>query len=189
MTAIRKLNIGEAQGALPFFDMTTSVPRPNREQERLVEKKLAELRKLADDLNQALYACKASERPAIHSPGDAFQILHPFMVGLDHEELWVMNLNARNRMLSVNRLYSGSVNASQVRVGEVFKPAIRESASALLIAHNHPSGDPSPSPDDIAITRAITMAGKLLDIDVLDHLVIGADRFVSMKERGLGFGG
>jgi DNA repair protein RadC len=74
-----------------------------------------------------------------------------------------------------------------VRVGELFKEAIRINASALIVTHNHPSGDPTPSPDDVAVTRAIVQAGKLLDIDVLDHLVIGAGKFISLKEKGLGF--
>jgi DNA repair protein RadC len=69
----------------------------------------------------------------------------------------------------------------------LFKDAIRANASAVIVAHNHPSGDPTPSPDDVAVTRAIVQAGKLLDIDVLDHLVIGQGKWVSLKERGLGF--
>src|SRR5512136_2218328 len=82
-----------------------------------------------------------------------------------------------------------SINSSQVHVGELFRSAIRRSAAAIIVVHNHPSGDPTPSPDDVAVTRAIVQAGKLLDIEVLDHLVIGrgAGRFVSMKERSLGF--
>jgi DNA repair protein RadC len=74
-----------------------------------------------------------------------------------------------------------------VRVGELFKSAVRRNAASIIVAHNHPSGDPTPSPDDIAVTRAIVEAGKLLDIDVLDHLVIGGGKFVSLKQRGLGF--
>jgi DNA repair protein RadC len=74
-----------------------------------------------------------------------------------------------------------------VRVGELFKSAVRRNAASLIVAHNHPSGDPTPSPDDIAVTRAIVEAGKLLDIEVLDHLVIGNGKFVSLKQRGLGF--
>ena len=73
-------------------------------------------------------------------------------------------------------------------MGELFKTAVRRSAAAIIVVHNHPSGDPTPSPDDVAITRAVVQAGKLLDIEVLDHLVIGPGRFISMKERGLGFG-
>jgi DNA repair protein RadC len=86
-------------------------------------------------------------------------------------------------------VYRGSVNSSQVRVGELFKAAIRRSATAIIVVHNHPSDDPTPSPDDVAVTRAIVQAGKLLDLEVLDHLIIsrGHGRWTSMKERGLGF--
>ena len=80
------------------------------------------------------------------------------------------------------------MNSSQVRVGELFKAAIRRNAASVIVVHNHPRGDPTPSPDDIAVTRAIVQAGKLLDIEVLDHLIIGAGRHISMKDRGLGFG-
>ena len=76
---------------------------------------------------------------------------------------------------------------SLVRIGEIFKPAIRRNAAAVIVTHNHPSGDPTPSPEDVALTRAIVQAGKLLDIDVLDHLVIAGGRYVSLKEKGLGF--
>ena len=74
-----------------------------------------------------------------------------------------------------------------VRVGELFKDAVRRNSAAVIIVHNHPSGDPTPSPEDVLVTREIVSAGKLLDIDVLDHLVIGDGRYVSMRERGLGF--
>ncbi len=90
-------------------------------------------------------------------------------------------------MLEIVEVYKGSVNSSQVRVGELFKDAIRTNSSAIIVVHNHPSGDPTPSPDDVAVTRAIVQAGKLLDIDVLDHMVIGQGKWVSLKERGLGF--
>ena len=96
-------------------------------------------------------------------------------------------LDRRNRVLETVEVYKGSVNSSQIRVGEVFKEAIRKNASALIVIHNHPSGDPTPSPDDVAVTRAIVQAGKLLDVEVLDHLVIGHGKWVSLKERGLGF--
>lgn len=79
------------------------------------------------------------------------------------------------------------MNASQVRIAEVFKAAIADNATSIVLAHNHPSGDPTPSPEDVAITRAILQAGKLLDIEVVDHLVITRDRYISLKERGLGF--
>ncbi len=110
------------------------------------------------------------------------------MQALEQEHLRVLLLDRRNKVLEVVEVYRGSVNSSQVRVGEVFKEAIRKNASGIIVVHNHPSGDPTPSPDDVAVTRAIVQAGKLLDVDVLDHLVIGQGRWVSLKERGLGFG-
>jgi DNA repair protein RadC len=110
------------------------------------------------------------------------------MSALEQEELRVVMLNTRNRVLKLETVYRGSLNSSQVRVGELFKGAIRRNAAAIIVVHNHPSGDPTPSPDDVAITRAIVEAGQLLDVQVLDHLVIGQGRFVSLKERGLGFG-
>lgn len=126
------------------------------------------------------------ERPTINSPADAAALLMYEMSNLEQEHLRIMLLDSRNRVLDVVDLYHGSVNSSQVRVGEVFVPAIRRMAPAILVAHNHPSSDPTPSPDDVAVTRAIVSAGKLLDIVCLDHLVIGQGRWVSLKERGLG---
>jgi DNA repair protein RadC len=84
-------------------------------------------------------------------------------------------------------VYQGNVNTSVIRVGELFREAVRINCAAIIVAHNHPSGDPTPSPDDIQVTEQIVQAGKLLDIEVLDHLVIGRQRYVSLKERGLGF--
>jgi DNA repair protein RadC len=123
----------------------------------------------------------------INSPQEAADIIQYEMACKEQEELWVLILDVRNRLISIDKTYKGSLNSSQVRVGELFKMAIRLNAASVIIAHNHPSGDPNPSPDDAAITRAIVQAGKMLDVDVLDHIVIGAGKFASMKERGLGF--
>jgi DNA repair protein RadC len=150
------------------------------------EAKAAQI-KAAIELGRRLAAESPEDRPAIHSPQDAADMLRYEMSALEQEELRVLLLDNRNRLLSMETVYRGSVNSSQVRVGELFKAAVRRNAAALVVAHNHPSGDPAPSPDDVAVTRAIVQAGKLLDIDVLDHLVIGAGKFVSLKERGLGF--
>ena len=109
------------------------------------------------------------------------------MSNLKREELWIVVLDTRNRIRQLVKLYAGTVNQSNVRVAEVFRQAIIENAPSIIIAHNHPSGDPTPSPDDVALTRALVNAGQLLDIEVLDHLVIGCGRFVSLKERSLGF--
>ena len=127
------------------------------------------------------------ERPAINSPADAAALVQYEMSALEQEHLRVILLDRRNRVLETIEIYKGSVNSSQVRVGEIFKEAIRKNASALIVIHNHPSGDPTPSPDDVAVTRAIVQAGKLLDVEVLDHMVIGQGKWVSLKERGLGF--
>jgi DNA repair protein RadC len=89
--------------------------------------------------------------------------------------------------LQTPTVYVGSLNTSVIRIGELFRAAIRENAAAMIVAHNHPSGDPAPSPEDIQVTRQLVEAGKLLNIDVLDHIVIGRQRYVSLKERGLGF--
>jgi DNA repair protein RadC len=143
--------------------------------------------KAALELGYRLTLESPEERPTVHSPEDAAALVRYDMSALEQEQLRVMLLDTRNRVLDIPKVYQGSLNSSQVRIGELFKSAIRRNAAAVIIIHNHPSGDPTPSPDDVAITRAIVQAGKLLDIDVLDHLVIGAGRHVSLKERGLGF--
>jgi len=143
--------------------------------------------KAAVEIGRRLSLESQVELPAINSPSDAASLVLYEMAGLDHEELWIMILNQRNKVTSIDHLYKGSVNSSQVRVGELFKTAISMKASAIIACHNHPSGSTDPSPDDVALTRAIIQAGKLLDIELLDHLVLGQNRWVSLKERGLGF--
>ncbi len=143
--------------------------------------------KAAIELGRRLVQEAPDERPAVHSPGDAAEMVQYEMSALEQEELRVMLLDTRNRVLHIEPVYRGSVNSSQVRVAEIFKTAIRRNASNIIVVHNHPSGDPTPSPDDVAITRAILQAGELLDIKLLDHIIIGNGRFVSLKERGLCF--
>ncbi len=144
--------------------------------------------KAAIELGNRLRLEAPDERPAVHSPADAAALVQYEMSALEQEELRVLILDIRNRVLDTVTVYRGSINSSQVRVGELFRTAIRRNAASIIVIHNHPSGDPTPSPDDVAVTRAMTQAGKLLDIEVLDHLVIGRGRFVSLKDRGLGFG-
>ena len=144
--------------------------------------------KAAIELGNRLTLVAPEERPAVNSPADAAALVRYEMSVLEQEELRVLLMNTRNRVLKIETVYRGSVNSSPVRVGELFNTAVRSAAASLIVVHNHPSGDPTPSPDDVAVTRAIVEAGKLLDVEVLDHLIIGQGRYVSLKERGLGFG-
>jgi DNA repair protein RadC len=139
------------------------------------------------EIGRRLALERPDERPRIQSPEDIAAILSSEMAALDQEELRVVLLNTKNEVLKMVTVYRGSVNAAQIRVAEVFKEAIRLNAPSLVIAHNHPSGDPTPSPDDVAVTRELVKAGQLLDVEVLDHLVIGDGRHVSLRRRGLGF--
>lgn len=143
--------------------------------------------KAAIELGRRMVAASPEERPAIHSPADAAALVLYEMSALSQEHLWVILTDTRNRVMHIEKMYRGSLNASTVRVGEVFRAAIQRNAAAILVVHNHPSGDPTPSLEDITLTRALIQAGRLLDIEVLDHLVIGQGRFVSLKERGLAF--
>jgi DNA repair protein RadC len=127
------------------------------------------------------------ERLQIKSPLDAAQLLMAEMGHLDQEELRVLLLDTKNRVQKLHTVYRGSLNASLIRVGEVFKEAIRRNSAGIIVSHNHPSSDPTPSPEDVLVTREIISAGKMLDIDVLDHLVIGQGTYVSMRERRLAF--
>ncbi len=142
----------------------------------------------AIELGRRIASTPAEERQPIASPADAANLLMYRMAALEQEYLFVILLDTRNRVIGVPlEVYHGSLNTSLIRVGEVFREAIRVNAAGIIVAHNHPSGDPSPSPEDVAVTRALVEAGKLLDIELLDHLVFGRYRFVSLKERGLGF--
>lgn len=145
--------------------------------------------KAAVELGLRLTLNTEEDRPTIHSPADAAAMLQHEMSALEQEHLRVILLDTRNRVIDIVEIYHGSLNSAQVRVAELFKPAIQRMSAAIILVHNHPSGDPTPSPDDVAVTRAVVQAGKLLDIDTLDHLVIGRGRFISLKERGLGFDG
>jgi DNA repair protein RadC len=141
----------------------------------------------AIELGKRIALADKDTQRTIHGPQDVYDELVYDMLALDQEELRVLIMDTRNHILEIETIYKGSVNSSQVRVAEVFKGSIRRNATSIIIVHNHPSGDPSPSPEDIALTRAIIQAGKLLDIDVLDHIVIGHKQFVSMKEKGFAF--
>nr|WP_165774565.1 DNA repair protein RadC [Candidatus Viridilinea mediisalina] len=143
--------------------------------------------KAALEIGRRLLLAGPDERMQIKSPADAATLLMVEMGHLDQEHLRAVLLDTKNRVQQVATIYIGSVNSAQIRIGEIFKEAIRRNSAALIVAHNHPSGDPTPSPEDVLVTRQIVEAGKLLDVECLDHLVIGHGRYVSMRERGLGF--
>lgn len=130
--------------------------------------------------------CVAEEKTQIRSPHDSYLALR-YLAAENQEHFVVQVLSTRNHVVATETIYKGSVNTSVIRIAEVLRPAIIHNAPAIILAHNHPSGDPSPSPEDVSVTRTIIQAAKLHDIDVLDHIVIGADKFVSLKERGLAF--
>jgi DNA repair protein RadC len=141
----------------------------------------------AFELGRRLLADWPTGRWTIRSPSDVADRLILQMGRLEREELRVVLLNTKNVVLRVVTVYQGNVSASLVRVGELFRDAVRANASAVILVHNHPSGDPTPSPDDLHLTAEALAAGRLLDVDLLDHLVIGHDAFVSLRDRGVGF--
>ncbi|MCX6029563.1 MAG: DNA repair protein RadC [Chloroflexi bacterium] len=143
--------------------------------------------KAAFELGRRLLVAAPHERPIVKSPADAANLLMMEMGMLEQEHLRAVILDSKNHVLKIHTVYVGSLNTAVLRVGELFREAIRVNAAAMIVAHNHPSGDPTPSSEDVYVTRQIVEAGKLLNIDVLDHLVICQARWVSLKERGLGF--
>jgi DNA repair protein RadC len=143
--------------------------------------------KAAIEHGRRLSIAETGDQASISSPDDVASILQYEMGALEQEHLRVILLDTRNRVMRIAQVYHGSLNASLIRVGEIFKHAVRENAASVIIAHNHPSGDPAPSPEDVAVTRVLVEAGKLLDIEVLDHVIIGRGAYTSMKSRQLGF--
>jgi DNA repair protein RadC len=150
------------------------------------EAKVAQI-KSAFELGRRLLVTSPVDRPQVRSPADAAQLLMAEMSLLEQEHLRLILLDTKNYVLSIPTVYVGSLNTNLIRIGELFRYALRENCAALIVAHNHPSGDPAPSPEDVVVTRKIVEGGQMLDIEVLDHLIIGRGRFVSLKERGLGF--
>jgi hypothetical protein len=144
----------------------------------------AEVLVLIDTVSALL---RPTPREQIKSPHDVVALLMVEMGHLDQEELRTVLLDTKNRVQDIVTVYRGSLNASMIRVGEVYKAAVKRNSAAIILTHNHPSGDPMPSPEDSFVTLHIVEAGKILDIQCLDHIVIGQGTWVSMKEKGLGF--
>lgn len=129
---------------------------------------------------------KAAERvEAVHGPADAARYAIPRLRHEQREHFVAMLLDRRNHILAMHDVSIGSQSASIVHPREVFRTAIQHSAASLIVLHNHPSGDPTPSPEDIEVTQRLVDAGKIMDIPVLDHIVLGGDKFISLKEEGM----
>ena len=141
--------------------------------------------KAAIEFGRRLVAASPDERPKIASPRDVYNLLGPSLREEKREHFVAVLLDTKNGVLRTKTVSVGDLSSSVVHPREVFAEAIRHSAASLIVAHNHPSGDPTPSPDDIAVTRRLQESGELLGIEVLDHVVLGDNRFVSLKEKGL----
>ena len=129
---------------------------------------------------------KLSERPNLKTPAEAARVLAEYIGERDREVFVIALLTVRHRLIGVHTVSVGCLASSLVHPREVLKPAILASAACLVLAHNHPSGDPEPSAEDVALTRRLVAAGQLIGIEVLDHVVLGeAGRYVSLKERGV----
>ncbi len=135
-----------------------------------------------------LQALQPEERVRVRTPLDVYMLLGLEMAFLDHEHLRVILLNTRNQVMAIKEVYVGNVSSAVVRTAELFQEAVRQNAPGIILVHNHPSGDPMPSPDDVALTRTAVEAGKLLQIEVMDHIVIGreGDKYISLQQLGLG---
>lgn len=149
------------------------------------EAKTAQL-KATLEIGRRLAMLASDDRIQVKSPSDVVKLLQIEMSHLDQEHLRVICLGTKNHIQKIHTVYVGSVNSSVVRVSEVFKESIKLNSTSIIVVHNHPSGDATPSPEDVYVTQQIVEAGRLLDIDVLDHLIIGQGCFVSLRERGVG---
>lgn len=152
----------------------------------LGEAKAAQV-KAALELGMRLASASPEARITVRSPEELAGLLMSEMSLLDQEHVRVALLDVRNHVLGIPTVYIGSPHSTHIRIGDLLSDAIRDKAAAIVLLHNHPSGDPTPSSADGMMTRQLYDAGKLMDIDLLDHLIIGGGRYVSMKAVGLGF--
>jgi DNA repair protein RadC len=148
----------------------------------LGEAKASQL-KAALEIGRRLGLQQNDEKIQIKSPSDAANLLMPDMTYLDHEQMRILILDTKNQVVENVSRYQGTVNSSVLRAAEIFRPAVIRNCPAVIVCHNHPSGDPTPSPEDLQVTAQLVEAGKVLDIELVDHLVIGNHKFVSLKEQ------
>lgn len=138
----------------------------------------------AVELGRRLSQQQTEERYTIRSPQDAASYLMPDMTSLKQEHFVVLFLNVKNQVLHKQTIFIGSLNASIVHPREIFREAVKRSAASIICAHNHPSGNPSPSSEDIDVTKRLIESGLIMGIELLDHVIIGDHKFISLKEKG-----
>jgi len=143
----------------------------------------------AFELGRRLAALPARVRPAVRAPADAAALVAPDLRFQDTERFWVLLLNTKNEVLERIEVSRGGLASSPIHPREVFKAAVRHGAAGVILVHNHPSGDPTPSQADLAVTARLGRAGGLMGIPIIDHIIIGDRRFVSLRERGARFDG
>ncbi len=139
--------------------------------------------KAALEIGRRMGMLQTEERYQIRSSADAANLVMQDMMYLDHEQMRIIVLDTKNQVIENVARYQGTVNSSVLRAAEVFRPAVIRNCPGVIVCHNHPSGDPSPSPEDVAVTKQLVEAGIHLDIELVDHIIIGSHRFVSLKER------
>jgi DNA repair protein RadC len=148
----------------------------------LGEAKAAQL-KAALEIGKRMGTLQIEDRYQIRSSADAANLVMQDMMYLDHEQMRILVLDTKNQVIENISRYQGTVNSSVLRTAEIFRPAVIRNCPGVIVCHNHPSGDPNPSPEDIAVTKQLVEAGIHLDIELVDHIIIGSHRFVSLKER------
>ncbi len=139
--------------------------------------------KAALEIGRRLASVQVDTRYRISTPADAANLVMLDMAYLDTEQMRILLLDAKSQLVEKASLYQGTANSSVLRAAEVFRPAIIRNCPGIILCHNHPSGDPTPSPDDLETTRQLVEAGRILDIELVDHIIIGHQRFVSLKEH------
>ncbi len=178
VTAIRTLlNHYRGLGGLMRADMGELC-----QEHRLSAVKAAQIQAVLE-LAKRLSIERPDRKYQIRSVDDAANLVRLDLMHLDHEEMHILILNTKHQVVERIRRYMGTVNSSVLRASEVFRPAVVRNCPNIIICHNHPSDDPTPSPEDIEVTKQLVAAGRLLDIDLLDHIIIGNPGYVSLKER------
>ena len=167
--------LGDGLAGLALADPNDLPPMSRRRVARLLA---------AVELGRRVASAWPAEGWRIRAPADLAERLIPAMGHLEREELRSVLLNTKNTVTGMVTVYRGNLAGSSVRIGEVFREAVRRQSAAMVVVHNHPSGDPSPSAEDLRITRELADAGRLLDVELLDHLVIGHGRWVSLRALG-----